>query len=431
MPEKHIIKKTAAVLSLLAIFAVSGCAPDEQPNGSISSSEVISSAGGEYRTDEPTLSAEADISDETDITEMTSENSGGSAETAASTEAAPETESAVPTEESAETLQPAPEKPVPQTTTTSSTQTTAATTKATTAATTKATTEATTAVTTTSTSASSAPPAVVVIPDVKTVSSPKTDAVVADNGWIDFSNAKLGYISAAYTGKSSGAKLRIKCGDMTYDYDLETDGTAQYFPLSCGSGTYSVILYEKLEGTKYTRAAETEFKASIADEVGIFLYPNDYIMFAKKSSCVSKAAELCAGKSDVIEKIAAVFGWVTDNITYDYDLAATVQSGYVPDPDRTLSRKKGICFDYASLVAAMLRSQDIPTRLVIGYASPDIYHAWNEVYTPETGWITPELLLSSKGYNLVDATFYAGSKDKAKISAYISNGANYSAIYYY
>ena len=79
----------------------------------------------------------------------------------------------------------------------------------------------------------------------------------------------------------------------------------------------------------------------------------------------------------------------------------------------------------------MARSQGIPTRLVIGYASPDIYHAWNEVYTEETGWITPELLLAKKGYNLVDSTFYAGAADKSAIAEYISNGGNYSAIYRY
>ena len=79
----------------------------------------------------------------------------------------------------------------------------------------------------------------------------------------------------------------------------------------------------------------------------------------------------------------------------------------------------------------MARSQGIPARLVIGYAEPEIYHAWNEVYTKETGWITPELLLSQKGYNLVDATFYAGAKDKNSIAEYISDEGNYSSLYRY
>ncbi len=268
-------------------------------------------------------------------------------------------------------------------------------------------------------------------PTVRTVSSPKTNASITERGWVDWSNAAQGYISAAYTGSKSKAKLRLKCGDKTYDHDLTPDGKECYFPLSCGSGTYTVILYEQIEGTKYTRAINAEFSAVISDEVGIFLYPNRYINFSLSSECVEKTSRLCAGKNGDIEKIAAVFGWITENITYDYALASSVKSGYVPNPDSVLSAKKGICFDYASLMAAMLRSQDIPTRLVIGYASPDIYHAWNEVYTTETGWIAPQLLLSIKGYNTVDATFYAGAENKSAIAEYISNSGNYSAIYYY
>lgn len=106
-------------------------------------------------------------------------------------------------------------------------------------------------------------------------------------------------------------------------------------------------------------------------------------------------------------------------------------TAYVPNPDSALAAGKGICYDYASLFAAMCRSQSIPARLVIGYADPNIYHAWNEVYTEETGWITPELFLKKKGYNITDATFYAGNSDKEKIADYISDDGNYSAIYRY
>ena len=59
----------------------------------------------------------------------------------------------------------------------------------------------------------------------------------------------------------------------------------------------------------------------------------------------------------------------------------TVKSNttYLPDVDSTLSEKKGICFDFAALMCCMLRSQGIPTQLVIGYADA-CYHAWNRVY---------------------------------------------------
>lgn len=274
-------------------------------------------------------------------------------------------------------------------------------------------------------------PPKVVIPDVPMPSSPGTMIAKAANGSIDYSNARYGYISACYTGDRGKCKLRIEANGDTYDHDLDPNGKTEYYPLSMGSGKYKVSLFERIEGSSYSVVLRQEFEANIDNSLSPFMYPNRYVNYSKGSSSTYKAAEVCAGKTKTIEKIAAIFVWVTDNITYDYNLAATVKSGYVPNPDNTISRKKGICFDYASLMAAMLRSQGIPSRLVIGYASPDIYHAWNEVYTKETGWITPELLLKNSGYNLMDATFYAGSDDKKKIASYISNNGNYSAVYYY
>ena len=70
------------------------------------------------------------------------------------------------------------------------------------------------------------------------------------------------------------------------------------------------------------------------------------------------------------------------NLTYDYEKADTVTTGYLPDVDETLKTGTGICFDYAALTTAMLRSCDIPCKLQIGYAG-DIKHAWIDV------WILP------------------------------------------
>ncbi len=274
------------------------------------------------------------------------------------------------------------------------------------------------------------PPAPVVIPDMKVPSAPGASAFSCDKGNVDYSNAAEGYISAYYGGSASKAKLLILFGDVTYNYDVKP-GVTEYFPLSCGNGSYTVKFYENIEGQRYAGLLEGTFEAKLNSATAPFTYSNQYVYYTKKSSCVKKAAEACAGKTDKIEKLAAIFKWITDNITYDYDLAATVQSGYVPDPDSVLKKKSGICFDYSSLFAAMARSQGIPTRLVIGYAATDIYHAWNEVYTEQTGWISPELLLKNKGYNIVDSTFYASAQDKESISEYISDGSNYYSIYYY
>lgn len=275
------------------------------------------------------------------------------------------------------------------------------------------------------------PPAEVIIPDVLMPSSPNKDIIEAECAVIDVSNASKGYISVTYNGSAPKVKLRIEHGDTKYNHSVPIDGTTEYYPLSCGSGDYKITLYENAEANLYSTAAEGSISVNIKSDTSPFLYPNCYVKFDKSSQCVRKGAELCAGLTEDIEKIAAIFTYVAQNTSYDKVLAANAPSGYIPFPDRTLKEKKGICYDYSSLFAAMTRSQGIPTRLCIGYASPEIYHAWNEVYTDETGWITPELFLSKKGYNLVDATFYSGAADKSQISDYISNGANYSVIYYY
>lgn len=274
------------------------------------------------------------------------------------------------------------------------------------------------------------PPAEVVIPKIKMPEATGEKAVTGENAEFDYSFAEEGYISAVYSGSAVGAKIRIKCGDVQYDHNLSAGGKREFFPLM-GGGSYDVKIYEQFSGSKYKLVAEGSFDATIKDGTKTYRYPNKYVNYNGSSACVKKAAEVCAGAADDVERIALIFGYITDNITYDKQLAATVQSGYVPDPDSTLSKGKGICFDYASLFAAMCRSQSIPARLVIGYADPDVYHAWNEIYTEETGWITPELFLRKKGYNIADATFYAGASDKEKIAAYISDEGNYSAVYRY
>ncbi|MCL2665616.1 MAG: transglutaminase domain-containing protein, partial [Defluviitaleaceae bacterium] len=50
--------------------------------------------------------------------------------------------------------------------------------------------------------------------------------------------------------------------------------------------------------------------------------------------------------------------------------------------DEIYAVKKGICYDYSSTLAGVLRSLGVPTRLVMGYKPKDIgdeYHAWNEI----------------------------------------------------
>ena len=91
---------------------------------------------------------------------------------------------------------------------------------------------------------------------------------------------------------------------------------------------------------------------------------------------------------------------------------------------------KGICFDYAALMAAMLRSQNVPVKLVVGYTG-GAYHAWINVYSEKDGWIEGKVYFDGKEWKLMDPTFASSGKSSDNIMAYIGNGSNYTAKYLY
>ena len=126
---------------------------------------------------------------------------------------------------------------------------------------------------------------------------------------------------------------------------------------------------------------------------------------------IKKAFDLTKDDDTVLKRIATLYNYVVDNISYDSKKAKEVEDIYVlPVVDETLESKKGICFDYAALLAAMLRSQQIPTRLVTGNTTIE-YHAWVEVYIEGKGWINPDILLHAKKWSRMDPTFDASDID--------------------
>ena len=269
----------------------------------------------------------------------------------------------------------------------------------------------------------------VVVPKIKTGSFTGAKTVSNDIACADITSVDMGVIKVTYSGECGKVKVRITKNEAVYDYDLDPGGTV--FPLQSGSGTYNIKVLENVSGKTYAVALDEDFSADIKSEFSPYLVPSQYINYSQSDDCVYKAAELCAGKSGTVEKAAAMFGYITSNVKYDKELAASVKSGYVPDPDKTLESGKGICFDYASLFASMCRSQNIPAKLVMGYVRGNVYHSWNEIYTEESGWVTVDIFLKGSGWELLDPTFYASASDKSAVAEYIGDGSDYSAIYYY
>ena len=249
---------------------------------------------------------------------------------------------------------------------------------------------------------------------------------------IDYSNMQNGYIMAKYIEPTDlKIKLLITVPDgVQYTYSLYPGKDFEVFPLSGGNGEYSVGVFRQVEDTRYSMVLSTTIYVTLVDEFAPFLRPNQYVNFNQNSEAVRKAAQLTAGISDLLEKVAAIYYFVTNNIVYDVELARTVESGYLPNVDRTLSTGKGICFDYAALMSAMLRSQGIPTKLVIGYTG-DQYHAWISVFSEEYGWLDDIIYFDGETWSLVDPTFAAGGMSSESLSQFIGDGTNYTEKFFH
>lgn len=269
---------------------------------------------------------------------------------------------------------------------------------------------------------------------IPTVATLQTGVKVLSNtkAAVDASNLSEGFVMVKYTGgKNVRIKVQItKTGGTTYTYNLNNTGSYETFPLTEGDGTYAIKVYENTSGTKYATAYSTSVTMKLRDPFLPFLYANQYVNFTANSTAVAKAKEITQGKTTDISKVEAIFNWVTTNFTYDYDLAANPPTGYLPNVDKVMASKKGICFDYSAVMAAMLRSQGIPCKLVIGYAGT-VYHAWINVYIQGVGWVDKVIYFDGKDWTLMDPTFVSTGKGSDSIMKYVTNSANYSAKYAY
>ena len=136
-------------------------------------------------------------------------------------------------------------------------------------------------------------------------------------------------------------------GEGKYVYNLDEGGKVDTYPLQMGNGTYKISVLENTKADKFRLVKCTEVELNM-------------------------------------EKIEEVYLNSIQNI--DWQESSMAVKAYLPDIDKIVEEKTGICYDFASLYAVLLRSQGIPVKLVKGYTSnAKGYHAWNEVYDEETG----------------------------------------------
>ncbi len=265
--------------------------------------------------------------------------------------------------------------------------------------------------------------------DFLTPSADGTEVTEDGNAKIDSSNTTEGYVMVAYTGASDGARVQITYPSGTiYSYTLSGNNMAT-LPLSGGNGSYKIDVLEHAYDDMYALATSWTKDVEISDEFKPFLYPNLYCWYTNDDLAVQQGIELSNESSNDLDYVEKVYNFVTTTITYDTEQAASVPTDYIPDISKTLEKKSGICFDFAALMAAMLRSQNIPTKLEVGYSGQS-YHAWISVYLTETGWVDNIISFDGQNWSLMDPTL-AATNSADSVKEYIGDGSNYIVKYNY
>lgn len=250
--------------------------------------------------------------------------------------------------------------------------------------------------------------------------------------WVDTARLDRGVVSVRYEDPDGG-RLKVQLtreGGEPYNYDLNSQGDWEVFPLTEGDGTYTLKVLEQIQGTRYRTVHSRSLKLNLEDPLAPFLEPSKILWYTADSAAVALAEELTAGAERDVEKTGLLFDYVVDHVTYDEELAESVEPGYLPDVDRVLEEGTGICYDYAALLAVMLRSQGIPCRLVMGDTAGE-YHAWVEVWCEEAGEIDGEIPVEAGEWTLLDPTFLSTGGRTGRIFELVTDQANYTPRYVY
>lgn len=237
---------------------------------------------------------------------------------------------------------------------------------------------------------------------------------------VNISQLDRGTVEVRYTGgKETRIKVQLtRTGGTDYNYDLNNTGQWESFGLTEGDGEYTLRVLENVEENRYAPVLEYTLELMLDDPASPFRESSQYVRFSPRSEAAVLAEELTAGLESGEEKVDAVFEYVVEHLSYDTEKASTVEPGYLPDVDKVLAEGKGICFDYAALTAAMLRSRGIACKMAVGYAGKQ-YHAWVEVLSETGEW------------RLLDPTFVSANREDQTVLDFVSDPHNYQVRYYY
>jgi transglutaminase-like putative cysteine protease len=262
-------------------------------------------------------------------------------------------------------------------------------------------------------------------------------------GRIDFSNVNDGYFHVRVNGIPEMAG-RVNAmwhitGNSARGVQAVTPVNNVYVahPLTFGNDTYDLRVLLSTPGTTAATIVVTarSVEVRLTPPHAPFLIPTFRVNYTAQSPAVALARELTVDAVNDVERVAAIYKWITENIKYDRARAnertrTTLTLDDTPDNDAILRTKVGVCFDYASLFAAMCRSLGIPTRMVQGEAIVPFragateYHAWNEVFLTNDGNITTNIRATRNTWVRLDPTFGVNMND-ADLARHLRDDRNY------
>lgn len=216
-------------------------------------------------------------------------------------------------------------------------------------------------------------------------------------------------VSVKYAGKAGvDYKLLITAGSFEDAFLFKQDGSVQYYPLMYGNREYTVKLLEERpskdgSASKYYSVASRKLTLT-TDSDTKYLASMHYVNYDAAPNARNLAKTLVAsanatGTDEAVVKarVEAIYNRLVKMMKYDYENYGKLAAYYVPDIDRVLARKLGVCYDQATLLVGMLRAEGIYAKVCAGTAKGvNGYHAWAQAKVSGNRWLTIDLTMDAQ-----------------------------------
>jgi len=264
--------------------------------------------------------------------------------------------------------------------------------------------------------------------------APGATVVIGNGSHADISNVNDGYFCVMYNGSpNKKCFVMVECNGQSQKFKIVVRGCWIVIPLCFGDGLYSAMVYQETTLPNYREILKTSFNVKYSHPYAPFLRPNTYCNYNAYSLCVKVAQDLGKDAGSDIDVVSKLARWIIDTLEYDKEQAARAKAGelawWLPDPDTVLQKRKGICWEYASLFTALCRINEIPCTMQVGWTGT-VYHSWNEIVvqtagTLDTGGFT---VLADKWLRL-DLTFMDSGNMSKSVLDFVKECKHYTVEY--